>query len=108
MIKRLELIGPSCLTNAKDDEPIFVLKSTDELAPQTVRTWAHWYIGSKGDGAATPQQRAKFEEALALADQMEAWRAEANRRRNAALNVGSPSRDPNLSIGSPLSDSAGT
>ena len=52
MIKRLELIGPSCLTSAADDEPIFVLKSTDELAPSIVRE-GHSGIESKRLGTGT-------------------------------------------------------
>jgi hypothetical protein len=75
MIKRLELIGPSCLTNAKDDEPIFVLKSTDELAPAIVREWADRYLITKTEqpGGITEKQLAKYREACALAVQMDAW-----------------------------------
>lgn len=29
-----------CLANARDDEPIFVLRSQDQLAPAIVRRWA--------------------------------------------------------------------
>jgi len=83
MIKSMELIGPSCLTNAKDDEPIFVLKSTDELAPGIIREWAHRYFESKmavqhycGTGGMTEAQKSKYREALDLAHQMEAWREE--------------------------------
>lgn len=75
MIKSKELAGPSCLTNAADDEPIFVLKSTDELAPELVRTWARRYWDQKGGhGGMSSAQRAKYNEAMQLADQMEAWR----------------------------------
>lgn len=77
MRKTDELRGPSCLTNAKDDEPIFVLKSTDELAPAIVREWALRYRTQKTQaGEWAPKREAKFTEALDLADQMEAWRAE--------------------------------
>ena len=75
MLKRDELTGPSCLTNAADDEPIFVLKSTDEIAPEIVRRWASRYRESKGGwNAMTEKQQAKYEEAFKLADQMDAWR----------------------------------
>lgn len=75
MIKRDELIGPSCLTNAADDEPIFVLKSTDEIAPGIVREWAHLYRQQKGGlGRMTEKQTAKWREALQLADKMDSWR----------------------------------
>lgn len=80
MIKSKEMIGPSCLTSAQDDEPIFVLKSTDELAPEIVRQWAGAYWRSKGwDAGISDKQRAKHAEALDLANQMEKWRSE---RRN--------------------------
>jgi len=81
MIKRLELIGPSCLTNAKDDEPIFVLKSTDELAPRAVRLWAQAYRDQKQSaGEFDERQMAKFTEAMSLADQMETWRTSQSDR----------------------------
>ena len=71
-----ELRGPSCLTNAADDEPIFVLKSTDELAPRIVRDWAHKYRQQKmrQPEGMTPKQEAKCEEAFMLATAMEEWR----------------------------------
>lgn len=93
MIKSKELIGPSCLTNAKDDEPLFVLRANDELAPKIVRAWALDYHNSKcqqnweashADGstehkwALNEAQTAKYREANALADQMEAWRLGRN------------------------------
>lgn len=93
MIKHLELIGPSCLTSAKDDEPIFVLRANDELAPKIVRAWALDYYNSKcaqnfnashaeglpeHDWELTPKQGAKYQEALQLADQMDAWRLHAD------------------------------
>lgn len=77
MIKAMELRGPSCLSKAKDDEPIFVLKSTDELAPDIVREWAERYleVKSRPEGGMSAGQYEKYKEAKALADQMEAWRA---------------------------------
>jgi hypothetical protein len=77
MIKSKELLGPSCLASAADDEPIFVLKSTDELAPGVVREWAYQYRGTKRaqPGGMTEKQTAKFQEALTLATQMEEWRS---------------------------------
>ena len=76
MLKRDELKGPSCLTSAADDEPIFVLKSTDELAPNLVRDWAQRYRIQKtwNGNDWTEKQQAKYHEAIALADKMETWR----------------------------------
>ena len=81
MIKRLELIGPGCLTKAKDDEPLFVLRANDELAPKIVRAWALDYYNSKCfenhvanfKWELNASQAAKYQEARALADQMEVW-----------------------------------
>lgn len=73
MIRAEELMLPtSCLNKAQNDEPIFVLRANDEMAPMSVRTWARMYILSKG--IATPAQVAKYNEALKLADEMERWR----------------------------------
>jgi len=74
MIKHLEIAGPSCLTRADSNEPLFVLRANDELAPLIVRRWANLYISSKGVFA-TKEQIAKFSEAMALAEQMESWKA---------------------------------
>jgi len=56
----------SCLTKAKDDEPIFVLRASDVLAPSAVRDWAAC-AESLGVSAA------KVREARALADRMVVW-----------------------------------
>jgi hypothetical protein len=75
MKKRDEINGPSCLTNAADDEPLFVLRANDELAPDIVRRWADRYYVSKGGlGKMTATQMAKCTEAAALASDMERWR----------------------------------
>ena len=79
MIKWKEIAGPSCLTAADINEPVFVLRANDELAPGIVREWAYRYLlqkqeGYDGPGAIQPSQLSKHKEALALADQMEAWR----------------------------------
>lgn len=60
----------SCLAKAKDDEPIFVLRSTDRLAPDIVREWAK--LAERGG-----TDRGKIEEAYRLAGRMEDW-ASAN------------------------------
>jgi len=40
MIKSEEIKNPdSCLNQAEDDEPLFVLKAGDELAPEIVEEW---------------------------------------------------------------------
>lgn len=71
MLKAEELRNPnSCLNKAEADEPIFVLRAKDLCAAQTVRLWA-----TMAGGATGCHEKAKIEEALALADQMVSWRA---------------------------------
>jgi hypothetical protein len=77
VLKLKEIAEPnSCLNRAADDEPLFVLKSTDPLASSIVRTWAilYWKTKSAEPMGMTPQQRAKYEEAMALASEMDVWR----------------------------------
>lgn len=68
MIKQKELTSAtSCFSKAAADEPLFVLRAKDALAPQTVRLWATMAVGK--------HEQWKIDEALKLADEMEAWRA---------------------------------
>lgn len=55
-----------CLDHAGDDEPLFVLRAQDNLAPTVIRSWAQLAESQK----ANPE---KIAEARALADLMEAW-----------------------------------
>lgn len=67
MIKRDEIADPkSCLNKAADDEPIFVLRANDMLAPAVVRAWATLAVG-----AGAPFE--KFKSAQDLAEAMEKW-----------------------------------
>lgn len=77
MLKRNELDNPnSCLNQAADDEPVFVLRANDERASGTVRSWAgHYYFAKASEyGLVDERQRAKYHDALESADQMDAWR----------------------------------
>ena len=65
-IKREELVS-GCIAKAADDEPVFVLRAQDKLAPDLVREWAHQaglFLGA---------QHPKVIESLKLADLMEQW-----------------------------------
>lgn len=86
--KREELVNASgCLGKAHDDEPIFILRAHDLLAPFIVRQWARMYyvlnttarnISSnpfKPDirlSVSESVQR-KHDEAMRLADAMDKW-----------------------------------
>lgn len=66
----------SCLNRAEDDEPLFVLRANDEIAPGLVRKWAEMYAKTKSrqrDGM-SKAQLAKLDEAMQLADEMDKWR----------------------------------
>lgn len=66
----------SCLNKASDDEPIFVLRANDELAPDIVMKWAFAYRAAKieGSGEMTQHQMDKYEEAIELAGLMRKWK----------------------------------
>ena len=62
-----------CLDKAADDEPIFVLRAQDKLAPALVRQWALQMAGhATMRGANAADVASKYAEAMALADRMEA------------------------------------
>lgn len=59
----------SCLKNATDDEPIFVLRAQDRTAPDTIREWVRL-------NKHNPEMpREKLATALDLAREMEKWPA---------------------------------
>jgi hypothetical protein len=67
----------SCLNNSQPDEPLFVLCARDPIAARIVRGWAERYAESKGGREKlTARQAAKYTEAHALADAMDAWARE--------------------------------
>jgi ADP-ribose pyrophosphatase YjhB (NUDIX family) len=62
-----------CFLRAGEFEPIFVLRSTDPAAPGLVRQWAEQYRAAHctDDMWDEDRRRAKYEDALAVADRME-------------------------------------
>ena len=56
----------TCLKKAAEDEPIFVLRAQDKLAPNVVRHWAR-----EAHNYGTPIT--KVNEAFGLANMMESW-----------------------------------
>jgi hypothetical protein len=68
----------SCPTLAKvrSDEPIFVLRAQDKLAPGVIRTWARMLSVNAPrdtDGRIDAGTQAKINEAEACAASMEKW-----------------------------------
>ena len=64
----------SCLSKAADDEPVFILRAKDKLAPEVVEGWAKQLEFHYGP-AASEQVKQKIAAARALAFQMRAWQA---------------------------------
>lgn len=65
-----------CFAHAAPDEPLFVLRANDEMAPLVVELWC---VLSKDAGL----HRSKLAEAYSLAQQMREWKAKqtAEQRR---------------------------
>lgn len=71
MRKALEIqFHDSCLNKASLDEPLFVLRGKDRLAPAVVRFWAELAEKEKA------HEDYKIAEANLCAGEMETWRAE--------------------------------
>ena len=75
----------SCLNRAEEDEPLFVLRANDELAPAIVLEWAERYREQKleAQGGLTDEQRAKYDEAKMIAMNMVSWWHERHANRSA-------------------------
>lgn len=68
MIKREELAkSSSCLNRAEADEPVFVLRANDPIAPMVVRIWASL------SGQMYAHNPDKIRGAFYEAKEMEAW-----------------------------------
>ena len=66
MATKLQEMQSGCLAKAGDDEPLFVLRAQDILAPATIRNWCEFAFL-----AGTPAEKLKEARELALA--MEEW-----------------------------------
>lgn len=67
--------GRGCLGRSADDEPVFILVGRDRLAASIVRTWAHQFWNARVNaGTLDARAQSKYDEALALATRMDAWR----------------------------------
>jgi hypothetical protein len=77
--REMAAVGRGCLGKAADDEPVFVLRAKDLLAPGLVENWANKleaYDKSRVEDSTVQMRRqAKIKEARALAHQMRAWQA---------------------------------
>lgn len=76
MNKRENIINlSSCLNKAHEDEPVFILRANDPLAPHIVESWAEYYKAThEGAGTFTTARNEKYKQAWAVAESMRAWR----------------------------------
>lgn len=75
--KRENILNPaSCWNRAAPDEPVFVLRANDPLAPQIVREWAKRYAEMKqaNRGGITAEQANKVAFAHAIGAAMIRYR----------------------------------
>lgn len=74
--------GLGCLGRAASDEPVFILRAQDMLAPQIVEAWADDLEAATRDeiGVRRSWYDRKVREARALAHEMRAWQ-ELNRKK---------------------------
>lgn len=66
MAIKSEELKSGCIAKAADDEPVFVLRAQDKLAPALVRAWASLAHEHGCDVV-------KCQEAVELAEDMEDW-----------------------------------
>ena len=79
MIKSEEVANPSsCLNKAAEDEPLFVLRANDELAPYIVEEWAQCRIHQRG------RDDPKALEAIQCANRMREWKDSQQTRMRVA------------------------
>ena len=75
-----------CYASADENEPIFILRANDPLAPVLVREWCRQYSLKKGFKL-TPKQQEKVQEAFQVAGAMEAWKRGKDAARNALREI---------------------
>lgn len=77
MALKAEELKSGCFHNAREDEPIFVLRAKDVFAPAIVDEWADRVAEAVSGVASTEADasRRKVKYARALAHQMRAWQA---------------------------------
>lgn len=68
-------LGEGCLGKAYPDEPVFILRAQDILAPPTIEHWARLLEVSGKVGVTQ-----KINEARAIAHEMRAWQERHSRK----------------------------
>jgi len=68
----------SCLNKAADDEPIFVLRAQDLLAPELIANWARDYMLLRRREEVTNTHMAKYDAAMEVVRAMSEWKQAKN------------------------------
>ena len=74
-----------CYKAAAPDEPLFILRASDALAPLVVRDWVGHYLESHP--TLTPRMQRKADEALKCASDMELYRLNKKANTKETPNV---------------------
>lgn len=84
-----------CFKSAMPDEPAFILLARDESAPKLVRQWAAIRQSLISAGLKPKSDQQQIDEAFVLAEQMEAWRRDADEawRKQAAFDFAAGTHD---------------
>ncbi len=84
-----------CFLSALPDEPAYVLLARDESAPKLLRQWAAIRQSLISAGLKPQSDQRQIDETYALADQMEAWRRDADEawRKQAAFEFAAGTHD---------------
>lgn len=68
--------GEGCLGRSEENEPVFILVGRDRLAAAVVRVWAGMFRAVRvALGSYDKRAQSKYLDAIALADDMDLWRA---------------------------------
>ena len=78
-----------CYAAVEPDEPYFLVRANDPLAPGMVRGWAIQRVHQimQGIKPNTPEQWDKVSEALRCASEMEVWRADKYAQPHERQNI---------------------
>ena len=84
----------SCLNKAHADEPLFVLRANDPIAPQVVRYWAH--LAATTNSHEFEKARAAVDVALEMEDWQEGRREAIMASNNPQKEIGDASDSPTV------------
>lgn len=72
--------GEGCLGRARDDEPVFVLRGQDTLAPSLVENWAVLLLRGRNPMDLSEKELSKIKDARQIAEEMRQWQGKNGRK----------------------------